>query len=339
MACHRGGPTGPYHGAVDWPAIALDSRVAGLAKRHVAVRGIGPDNKQTLVLVSFGRLRNVEVTARIGDTATREPQPTPQQVVCPGSSTLRDVVLAHTAVRASGAAEPPRIAWPGGNSTLTVPGLVALAAIITIVAVLLGSPLPMLLAIPLVGGAIATRGRGQLLLPPAVIERWQMLPSQVLARTPHEADAVGPTPHDRVGVVKAAYGELMGDIVYRIENSALFDAAHPTTNRFQVALLSWDPLSGNAARMAAEIEDTFAEARRDAERLGLDHLPMTARSSARRAAKAATTALSEAPAAERAAALARAEDILGSLALYYLPTVDRSTPSLIGVRRAIEPRP
>lgn len=326
-------------GGMHWPEIPLDSRVGDLAKRHVAVRGIGPDGKPTVVLTTFGRVRADGVSARMGDTATHEPMPTIQRVTCPRSSSLREVVLAHTAVRASGAAEPPRIRWPGGNSTATFPVLVGLIVIAAVVAVLLGTPAPLLFAIPLLGGAIAARGGRQLELPPAVIEPWQLLPSQVMAKIPQGSALVGPTPRDRVDVVKASYGRLLGDIVYRIENSALFDSAHPATNRFQVALLSWDPQSPGATRMAMEIEDAFRDARRDAERLGLDHLPLTARRPARRAAKAASTALGDAPETERAAALARTDEILTSLALYYLPTVDRSSPSLIGSRRAIEPAP
>ena len=65
----------------------------------------------------------------------------------------------------------------------------------------------------------------------------------------------------------------------------------------------------------------------------------TARGPAQRAVKAVRVALSDAPEAERTSAIARADETLRALALYYLPTVDRQTPSLIGARRAIEPAP
>ena len=164
-----------------------------------------------------------------------------------------------------------------------------------------------------------------------------MMPSAVLAQIPPPEAAVGVSPAERVGVVKASYGEKLGDIVYRIENSALFDAAVPETQRFQVALVAWDESSPDAERLATELEGAYDEALRNAERLGVSHLPETARDPARRAAKAATIALGDGPEPEREAARARVAEILGSLALYYLPTVDPTAPALIGQRRAIEP--
>ena len=323
---------------MEWPEIDLEARVADLVGRHVAVTGVGPDAKPALVLVTFGGARNGEVRARIGDTSTREPMPIPQAVTCAGSVSLAAFVLAHTAVRARGAAEPPRIKWPISGSLAALPMLVGALVLVILLAVLLSQPTLLFVAVPLLVGGVWKRGQNQALLPPAVVEKsWQLLPSQVMAKTPLADGIAGPTPQDRVDVVKAAYGRLLSDIVYRIENSALFDAAHPATSRFEIALLSWDPASTDAAKQVHEIEDSFTAARREAERLGLEHLPLTARGSARRAAKAATTALSDAPEAERVAALARVEEILTSLALYYLPTVDRSAPSLIGGRRAIEP--
>ena len=316
----------------------LDARVADLEQRHVAVRGIGPDGKPTVVLATFGRVRRGEVLARVSDTATREPMPVAQRVSCPGSVSLRAVVLAHTAVRSNSAAEPSRIRWPISGSRMALPAMVALMVMVVLAAVLLGDPSLLVFAVPLAASAWWQRNGRQLMLQPAVIaDSWQLLPSQVMARIPLDTTPAGPTPRDRVEVVKSAYGQLLSDIVYRIENSALFDNAHPATNRFQVALLTWDAGSPHAAEMADEIETSFAAAQRDAEQLGLTNLPLTARSSAHRAAKAATTALSNAPEKERAAALLRADEILTSLSLYYLPTVDRTSPSLIGSRRAIEP--
>lgn len=316
----------------------LDARVADLEQRHVAVRGIGPDGKPTVVLATFGRVRRGEVVARVSDTATREPMPVAQRVSCPGSVSLRAVVLAHTAVRSTSAAEPPRIRWPVSGSRMALPAMVALMVMVFLAAVLLGEPSLLVFAVPLAASAWWQRESGKLMLQPAVIaDSWQLMPSQVMARIPHDATPAGPTPLDRVEVVKSAYGQLLSDIVYRIENSALFDTAHPATNRFQVALLTWDAGSPRAAEMAEEVEVSFATARRDAERLGLTHLPLSARSSAARAVKVARVALSDAPEAERAAALVRADEILTSLALYYLPTVDRASPSLIGSRRAIKP--
>ncbi len=313
----------------------LDARVADLEQRHVAVRGIGPDGKPTVVLATFGRVRRGEVLARVSDTATREPMPAAQRVTCPGSVSLRDFVLAHTAVRSISAAEPSRIRWPISGSRMALPAMAALMVIVVLAAVLLGDPTLLVFAVPLAASAWWQRDARRLMLQPS----WQLVPSQVMARIPLDATPAGPTPLDRVEVVKTTYGQLLSDIVYRIENSALFDNAHPATNRFQVALLTWDPASPHVSEIADEIEASFAAAHRDAEQLGLKHLPLTARSSAHRAAKAAQVALSDAPEMERAAALARTDEILTSLALYYLPTVDRTSPSLIGSRRAIEQSP
>lgn len=147
------------------------------------------------------------------------------------------------------------------------------------------------------------------------------------------------TPAERVGVVKDRYGELLGDIVYRIENSALFDPAVPETQRFQVALLAWDPNAPDAGALAAEVEEAFDSARRTAEQLGLDHLPDTARGQAERAVKVVGVALRGTTEEERRAARLRAAELLNSLALYYLPVVNPAAPALIGRRRSIEPRP
>ena len=332
--------TAAYYEFIEWPTLAVGTRVAELAGRHVAVEGVGPDGRNTVVLLTFERLRGKDIAARVGDTATRDPMPIAQRITCPGSVTLRDVILAHTAVRASGAAEPARIRWPISGSPMTRAVMFALVIVVAIAAVLLQQPGLLFFAVPLAAGAWWSRDTRHLLIPPTVIgKRGQLMPSEVMARLPLDSAPAGPTPFDRVTLIRSVYGELLSDIIYRIENSALFDAAQPSTNRFQVALALWDAQSPNAPEMADEIETSFAAARREAEELGFSHLPSTAQDSARRAAKAVTTALGDGSEAERASALSRAEEILTSLALYYLPSIDRSSPSLIGTRRAIEPFP
>lgn len=151
---------------------------------------------------------------------------------------------------------------------------------------------------------------------------------------PPVPDAVNPTPAERVTVVEAEYGRLLADIVYRIENSALFDAAVAETTRFQVSLITWESVGDEAA--ATEVEEAFFAARHKAEQLGLGHLPETARDKAGRAVKAAETALAAEHPGEREAAGRSAAQLLASLALYYLPVVDPAVPSLIGARRAID---
>lgn len=118
----------------------------------------------------------------------------------------------------------------------------------------------------------------------------------------------GPSPEQRVEVVRSAYGALLGDIVYRIENSALFDAAVEETARFQVSLLAWE--SGRDDAAASEVEESFRIAQRHAESLGLIHLPATARGTALRAAKSARVALASDSAQERLAAARAAAGLL-----------------------------
>lgn len=147
----------------------------------------------------------------------------------------------------------------------------------------------------------------------------------------------GPTPQERVDVVKEAYGSLLGDIAYRIEFSALFDPAVPSTQRFQLALLAWDPSAPHASDLAAEVEVAFAEARSHAEKVGWSHLPETSRETARRAQKAVRVALESREPGERKTAAASAAKLLASLSQYYLPVVDPDMPSLIGERKQIVP--
>lgn len=141
--------------------------------------------------------------------------------------------------------------------------------------------------------------------------------SRALAPLGHEARA-------DVASLKDEYGRLLTDVAYRIENSALFDAAVPLTKQFQLALIAWDDEEARAdgARLAAlarELELSFATARRHAESVGLRHLPESARQDADRAAKASRLAQSATSEGERQAALHQATRLLRGLALYYLP--------------------
>lgn len=132
----------------------------------------------------------------------------------------------------------------------------------------------------------------------------------------------------RIDAVRAEYGRLASDIVYRIESPALFDAAVPTTNAFEVALaryategsgLEVDDLDA----LAADLEIRFSVAKDHAETVGMGHLPEAARADARRAVKAATLAAGAATDGERQAAMDQVIRILDSLALYYLPAPEQ----------------
>ncbi|NLE17604.1 MAG: hypothetical protein GX632_03570 [Propioniciclava sp.] len=131
----------------------------------------------------------------------------------------------------------------------------------------------------------------------------------------------------RVDAVKQEYGRLRGDLVYRIENAALFDPAVPLTRQFETALVLWDDVdaatpSAEVTRRAGLVQVSFETARAHAETVGVAHLPLQARADAERAAKAARLARATASEAERRTALDRVTRILRSLVLYYLPDPD-----------------
>lgn len=145
---------------------------------------------------------------------------------------------------------------------------------------------------------------------------------------------------EAVNEVKAEYGRLLSDIMYRIECPALFDAAVPTTRDFTTAMIQWDNNvpglpAAERATQAALVQLTFRAARAHAETTGMAHLPEPAREPAGRAVKALRVAID--PAAtdgEKRASLARASAILADLALYYLPRPDQVRDQLEG-RRAL----
>lgn len=133
---------------------------------------------------------------------------------------------------------------------------------------------------------------------------------------------------DRVDEVKAVYGQMLSDIAYRIENSALFDSAVPGTRAFETAMALWSDVGprtpdAEVLRLSAVVKVTFDTARAHAETVGIDHLPLTARAEAGRAAKAARLAAGAKTDAERAAAQEQVVRILSSLSLYYLPDPGR----------------
>lgn len=144
---------------------------------------------------------------------------------------------------------------------------------------------------------------------------------------PMEPEVPARTPaHDQVDAVKAEYGRLLSDVIHRIEWSALFDASVPQTRAFAMALLAWDEREesatvGDLATLAARVVSAFQAARAEAERRGLNHLDRSDRQTARRALKALRLAADEsATREERRAALSRAQELLGSLRLHFLPS-------------------
>lgn len=129
----------------------------------------------------------------------------------------------------------------------------------------------------------------------------------------------------RVEEIRTEYGELLSDVVYRIDYPALFDVAVPATEQFNIALVKLenpDSLSlKDLEYLVNDLEICYSMARDNAETVGQRHLPAEARADARRAAKAARLAENAGTEGERAASMAQVRRILESLALYYLPTI------------------
>lgn len=143
----------------------------------------------------------------------------------------------------------------------------------------------------------------------------------------------------RVEAIRNHYLKLREDIAYRIECSALFDSAVPTTAEFEAALVAFDDVTDATATdeidaLASDVEVTFNVAQANAERLGIAHLPNEARADARRAGKAARLAAEAATQGEREASLTQVKRILESLSLYYLPTLDERLAIEAGPRVA-----
>lgn len=138
--------------------------------------------------------------------------------------------------------------------------------------------------------------------------------------------------HARVEDIKAEYGRLSTDVVYRIENSALFDSSEDATERFQAALIRWDTNPDDSVavleELAGEVEVSFAVAQDHAETVGLSHLPSQAQDAGRRASNAARLAQRATTEGERLASMRQVARILDALALYYLPRIDKETLAL-----------
>lgn len=129
---------------------------------------------------------------------------------------------------------------------------------------------------------------------------------------------------ERVEKVRADYGERKLDIVYRIEQPALFDSSAPTTEAFLVALWEFDQIPDDAPpreaeEAAARVEVAYGLARRHAETVGIRHVAPEKADDVRRAAKVAKLAVAGASEGERSAARAQLRALLASLSLHFLP--------------------
>lgn len=332
---------------MSWPAVPLRSTLGDWEEQTMAAGGPGDLGRPTTALFSIGRIRRDGRVRVIYIDMAHEKTAPPSDVLLRADLTVSEAVLALAYVRPNRAGVPPKVKGLRGKAvsprTLAIQS--GFAAFVALLGIVLNEPGILALAIPVwlltFWAVIGGKTYSTYISPRVIDDGADVLASGVYARLPVDTSAADPgalTPRSRVDLVKERYGRLHSDVVYRIENSALFDGAVPQTQRFELALLAWDEAAPNAAQLATEAEASFDEARRHAERLGLEHLPETARDTGRRAARAAHTALHADNAGEREAARTRVAELLGSLALYYLPPVDPSAPQLLGERKQIEPR-
>lgn len=146
---------------------------------------------------------------------------------------------------------------------------------------------------------------------------------------------------ERMAGFKAEYGALLSDVVYRISNPALFDATVAESRAFHLLLMQWDDAvleatGGDLDALSREVALAFDTARANAERVGLDHLPWRARSTARKAVKAAELAENATTDGERAAARDTITKLLRSMALHYLPLPSEAPRMLGGAQPALD---
>lgn len=315
--------------------VPLDYPVSDLRGR-VAVEGVGPTGLPAVTLLEVQPQADDAYQVRFASLSGQDGAA--HDVVVPAETTVGELIhgVLHLEPRTVG--EIPDRVDPDKPKAELWPFLIAATGI----AVGLIASMPVVIAasfIPLLYGLWThlprtVEGQRVVLTPREIEEQLRELPAIEQDRP---VDLPTLTPLERADHVRATYGQLLTDVVYRIENPALFDAAVPTTQAFELALLLWNQDASDAAALASELESSFEAARRHAEAVGLDHLPEHARPVAERAVKAATTALTSGNEAERAVAREQAAKLLNSLALYYLPPIDPSAPALIGERKAIGP--
>lgn len=297
-----------------------------------------------------------EVLVRYGTLGERK---SPRLAVVPRSRRLDDFAIHMWDVNVTRALITPGVRWAKGLELPRVAFLVALIVAAFMAAVVLGDSLtPIAWLLPWAAGAYAAFNLLRQREATAIHREGNTKPyrrGEVLMRLaelpltePDDTLAIGAVrepgdrkrAQERVAAVKAAYGALLSDLAYRIENSALFDPAVEQTREFTLLLARWDDdharlPADEVAALARNLEVAFDAARAHAEALGLTHLPETARADAHRAAKAARVAQGATLDGERAAALERTNRILATLALYYLPTPEEAQLALDGAPRAL----
>ncbi len=264
----------------------------------------------------------------------------------PFEALVRDAVVAALPGESFVVAIPPfQSGRRGAPRPWRIPLAIAVALLTAFVAVTVGGPTGAGFALPLAAAAFALvwitarSPEPNRILAPGNIQLDQTNVVEYAQRRlrgqrpemeshAHRLEAI----RQRVEGIKQEFGALSTDIVYRIENSALFNNSEPATERFQTALIAWDAYDGDDVarleQLAGDVEITFSVAQDHAETVGLEHLPETARAPAKRASGAARLAEGAATEGERVASLHQVARILDSLALYYLPTIDPETRAI-----------
>lgn len=126
-----------------------------------------------------------------------------------------------------------------------------------------------------------------------------------------------PTPRQQVQRIRQEHRRLRTDLVYRLENPALFDPTVPTTAAFTAAVADFDDSPSQDA--ANRVEVRFQIARQFAERVGTQHVPAEHRDELLQAVEVARS-VAGASSEERTAALAQLQHLLDALALPHLPS-------------------
>ena len=352
--------------ASGWPAASHQTPLGLLVGRQLALMIEEPYSGERVILLGVGTLPQANLRASWvsvihGPVGSRKTT----RVDVPSQMPLGEFASVHLSGNLTRAAYVPRIRWgkirgrrgpwPGALLiwflTLTVcsaffgqwffgPGLMGSA--MRLLPFMLGVLGATLYAISYtrnnVNGVLDSAHDRRRPLDPEVLTRRLVLSGRA---TP-QAVPGRVSPWQRVADLKATYGELMSDVVYRIENAALFDSAAPLTKEFELKLMRWNDQEGgldeaSAASLADELELAFATAKRNAETLGLQHLPEEARHDAARAAKAARLAREATSQGERDAAAASVIRLLESIALYYMPTPEEAPKLLNGSRKSLGP--
>ena len=337
-----------------WSLLSPDIPVGALADHSVVVVADGRDNPQAIQVRRHSPKSNVvkdTVTVTYGTIGDTDP---PGRVKVPSWRRLDDFVDEQWGAQVTRAIVIPGVAWSDrGPVTPRVSrawrlSLAAVAlALSSAIAIAVGAwwvlPLALGPLLALVTFATHRRIRTAIRVARDLQGTSTFTESEIHARLAPPAPTAGdPAPTDeafaRVNGVKDEYGRLRGDIVYRIENSALFDPSVPTTHRFLLDLLRWDDdadqLGGDdRGRLSYEVLLSFRTARDYAERVGLAHLPTQAQQAGGRALKVAALAARAATPGEREAAQAQLGGLLDDLALHYLPNA-HELPRMLASQRA-----